>query len=165
MPYTPLTAQNLKKLADLKLKTLAIMHGSSFTGDCARAREDLNCDVTRGLRPAEVERKSPKRAHFQRIERDSSRVVGKQQVIRVTRPSGVGSPLFSGRLQLPVSLGLSLLLIPRASSNVSTTFLVARSRNKMQTDAPVAGCTRETSSSCRFEKQRITFFNVSHPGC
>jgi hypothetical protein len=42
VPYTPLTAQNLKKLADLEPKTLAIMHGSSFTGDCARALEDLN---------------------------------------------------------------------------------------------------------------------------
>ena len=42
VPYTPLTAQNLKKLADLKPKTLAIMHGSSFTGDCARAIEDLH---------------------------------------------------------------------------------------------------------------------------
>jgi flavorubredoxin len=42
MPYTPLTAQNLQKLVDLKPKTLAIMHGSSFTGDCARALDDLN---------------------------------------------------------------------------------------------------------------------------
>ena len=42
VPYTPLTAQNLKKLADLKPKTLAIMHGSSFTGDCARALDGLN---------------------------------------------------------------------------------------------------------------------------
>jgi flavorubredoxin len=42
MPYTPLTARNLKKLADLKPKTPAIMHGSSFTGDCARALDDLN---------------------------------------------------------------------------------------------------------------------------
>jgi flavorubredoxin len=42
VPYTQLTAQNLKKLADLKAKTLAIMHGSSFTGDCARALDDLN---------------------------------------------------------------------------------------------------------------------------
>ena len=33
VPYTSLTAQNLKKLAGLKPKTLAIMHGSSFTGD------------------------------------------------------------------------------------------------------------------------------------
>jgi flavorubredoxin len=42
MPYTPLTAQNLKKLADLKPETLAIMHGSSFEGDCARALDDFN---------------------------------------------------------------------------------------------------------------------------
>jgi len=42
VPYTPLTAQNLKKLAELKPKTLAIMHGSSFTGDCAQALDDLN---------------------------------------------------------------------------------------------------------------------------
>jgi len=42
MPYTPLTEQNLKKLADLKPKTLAIMHGSSFVGDCARALDDMN---------------------------------------------------------------------------------------------------------------------------
>src|ERR1700733_5688688 len=42
VPYTPLTEQNLKKLADLKPKTLAIMHGSSFTGDCAQALDDLN---------------------------------------------------------------------------------------------------------------------------
>ncbi len=42
VPYTPLTAQNLKKLGELNPKTLAIMHGSSFTGDCARALNDLN---------------------------------------------------------------------------------------------------------------------------
>jgi flavorubredoxin len=42
VPYTPITAQNLKKLAGLKPKTLAIMHGSSFTGDCARALSDLD---------------------------------------------------------------------------------------------------------------------------
>jgi flavorubredoxin len=42
VPYSPLTARNLKKLADLKPKTLAVMHGSSFTGDCARALDDLN---------------------------------------------------------------------------------------------------------------------------
>ncbi len=42
VPYTPFTAQNLKKLADLKPKTLAVMHGSSFTGDCARALNDLD---------------------------------------------------------------------------------------------------------------------------
>ena len=42
VPYTPQTALNLKKLADLNPKTLAIMHGSSFTGDCAQALNDLN---------------------------------------------------------------------------------------------------------------------------
>jgi flavorubredoxin len=42
VPHTPLTAQNLKKIADLNPKTLAIMHGSSFTGDCVRALDDLN---------------------------------------------------------------------------------------------------------------------------
>jgi flavorubredoxin len=42
VPYTPLTAKNLKKLADLKPKTLAIMHGSSFTGDGAQALADLD---------------------------------------------------------------------------------------------------------------------------
>jgi len=42
VPYTPLTAQNLKKLADLRPQTLAIMHGSSFAGDCARALDDLS---------------------------------------------------------------------------------------------------------------------------
>jgi flavorubredoxin len=42
VPYTSITAQNLRKLADLKPKTLAIMHGSSFTGDCAGALDDLH---------------------------------------------------------------------------------------------------------------------------
>ena len=42
VPYTCLTAKNLRKLADLKPKTLAIMHGSSFRGDCARALGDLD---------------------------------------------------------------------------------------------------------------------------
>jgi flavorubredoxin len=41
-PYTPLTGHNLKKLADLRPKTLAIMHRSSFTGDGARALDDLD---------------------------------------------------------------------------------------------------------------------------
>ena len=42
VPYTPLTAQNLAKLAELKPRTLAIMHGSSFSGDGTRALNDLN---------------------------------------------------------------------------------------------------------------------------
>ncbi len=42
VPYTPLTARNLAKLAALRPKTLAIMHGSSFAGDCARALGELD---------------------------------------------------------------------------------------------------------------------------
>ena len=42
VPYTSLTAQNLKRLADLKPATLAIMHGSSFAGDCVRALDDFH---------------------------------------------------------------------------------------------------------------------------
>ena len=41
VPYTPLTSKNLQKLAALKPKTLAIMHGSSFRGDCAKALGEL----------------------------------------------------------------------------------------------------------------------------
>jgi flavorubredoxin len=55
MPYTPLTAQNLKKLADLKPRTLAIMHGSSFTGDCARALDDLNGSLREVFGPREIQ--------------------------------------------------------------------------------------------------------------
>jgi flavorubredoxin len=42
VPYTRLTSKNLRKLAELEPKTLAIMHGSSFRGDCARALGELN---------------------------------------------------------------------------------------------------------------------------
>jgi flavorubredoxin len=42
VPYTCLTGQNLSKLAELTPKTLAIMHGSSFSGDCARALAELD---------------------------------------------------------------------------------------------------------------------------
>lgn len=41
VPYTPATAKILRKLADLKPKTLAVMHGSSFTGNGERALLDL----------------------------------------------------------------------------------------------------------------------------
>jgi flavorubredoxin len=42
VPYTHLTAKNLRKLAALNPRTLAIMHGSAFAGDCARALGDLD---------------------------------------------------------------------------------------------------------------------------
>jgi hypothetical protein len=41
IPYSPRTDKILKRLADLKPKTLAIMHGSSFAGDGERALRDL----------------------------------------------------------------------------------------------------------------------------
>jgi len=41
-PYTHHTANLLYSLADLKPKTLATMHGSSFYGDCSQALMDLN---------------------------------------------------------------------------------------------------------------------------
>lgn len=42
MPYTPNTRPLLEGLASLKPRTLATMHGSSFTGDCAQALIDLD---------------------------------------------------------------------------------------------------------------------------
>jgi flavorubredoxin len=47
-PYTNNTSKLLYSLADLKPKTLATMHGSSFYGDCSQALIDLN-DVMKGL--------------------------------------------------------------------------------------------------------------------
>ena len=41
IPYTQQTDGILQRLADLRPKTLAIMHGSSFTGDGERALRDL----------------------------------------------------------------------------------------------------------------------------
>ncbi|MBZ5649062.1 MAG: MBL fold metallo-hydrolase [Acidobacteriia bacterium] len=42
VPYTGATSNNLHKLASLKPDTLAIMHGSSFKGDCGRALIELD---------------------------------------------------------------------------------------------------------------------------
>ena len=47
-PYTIHTSKMLFSLADLKPKTLATMHGSSFYGDCSQALTDLN-DVMKSL--------------------------------------------------------------------------------------------------------------------
>jgi len=51
-PYSPLTTRNLKKLAALKPETLAVMHGSSFHGNCVQALDDLDVAMreTLGLR-------------------------------------------------------------------------------------------------------------------
>jgi flavorubredoxin len=42
MPYTPQTGRLLDELAELRPTTLAIMHGSSFSGDGARALRDYS---------------------------------------------------------------------------------------------------------------------------
>jgi hypothetical protein len=41
MPYSTLTEPTLHRLAGLRPKTLATMHGSAFVGDGARALRDL----------------------------------------------------------------------------------------------------------------------------
>jgi flavorubredoxin len=41
MPYTPYTDSTLQRLAALEPKMLAVMHGSSFRGDCRKAIVDL----------------------------------------------------------------------------------------------------------------------------
>ncbi len=41
VPYTPQTGRQMESVAALKPRTLAIMHGSSYTGDGARAIRDL----------------------------------------------------------------------------------------------------------------------------
>lgn len=41
-PYTKQTAGIIKKLKDLKPRTLATMHGSSFNGNCEQALSDLD---------------------------------------------------------------------------------------------------------------------------
>ena len=41
LPYTPYTEPTLQRLAALKPRTLAIMHGSTFVGDGAQAFTDL----------------------------------------------------------------------------------------------------------------------------
>jgi flavorubredoxin len=48
MPYTPYTNATLQRLADLKPRTLATMHGSSFSGEGERAVRDL-ADVIREI--------------------------------------------------------------------------------------------------------------------
>jgi flavorubredoxin len=42
MPYTPNTRPLLEGLASLEPRTLATMHGSSFTGDCSKALIELD---------------------------------------------------------------------------------------------------------------------------
>jgi flavorubredoxin len=46
---TPLTAPTIRKLAAIKPRTLAVMHGSSYRGDCAGALNALAADYERRL--------------------------------------------------------------------------------------------------------------------
>jgi flavorubredoxin len=49
MPYTPYTDATLRRLADLKPHTLAIMHGATFRGDGGKAILDLAGIITETL--------------------------------------------------------------------------------------------------------------------
>ena len=49
---TPTTASTIRGLADLGAKSLALMHGPSFTGDCAAALGGLADDYDRRLSAA-----------------------------------------------------------------------------------------------------------------
>ena len=51
LPYTPNTERFLAELAALQPKTLAAMHGSSFTGDGAKALLDLGAVLKDVLGP------------------------------------------------------------------------------------------------------------------
>jgi hypothetical protein len=82
MPYTPLTAPNLKKLADRKPKTLAIMHGSSFTGDCARALDDFNAVLREVFGRQTQRRNSPIKAFLVELARV---LVCSEELIQVRR--------------------------------------------------------------------------------
>ncbi|HEV2282485.1 MAG TPA: MBL fold metallo-hydrolase [bacterium] len=42
VPYSPRTAENMRRLAALEPRTLAAMHGSTFVGDGAQALRDLD---------------------------------------------------------------------------------------------------------------------------
>ncbi len=61
MPYTPYTKTLLAGLADLKPRTLAAMHGSTYVGDGAQALHDLNVVMRDVLSNATVETSSPYR--------------------------------------------------------------------------------------------------------
>jgi hypothetical protein len=45
MPYTPYTDATFQRLAALEPRTLAVMHGASFSGDGGRALRDLGCVI------------------------------------------------------------------------------------------------------------------------
>ena len=54
VPFTRETRPILNSLADLNPKTLACMHGSSFSGDCAQALREFG-DVLERLNGGPIE--------------------------------------------------------------------------------------------------------------
>jgi hypothetical protein len=52
LPYSTLTDPTLCRLAELRPKTLAAMHGSAFVGDGARVLRDLAVLLKEVLGPA-----------------------------------------------------------------------------------------------------------------
>lgn len=50
IPVTPQTAPTLRRLAALKPRRLAVMHGASFEGDCAGLLESLAAEYDRRIR-------------------------------------------------------------------------------------------------------------------
>jgi hypothetical protein len=51
MPYTHNTPAILERLANLQPRTLAVMHGSAFSGDGARAIRDMGAALRDVLGP------------------------------------------------------------------------------------------------------------------
>jgi flavorubredoxin len=52
LPYTPYTDATFERLAALAPRTLAVMHGASFSGDCQGAIRDLATVIRETLGPA-----------------------------------------------------------------------------------------------------------------
>src|SRR4030095_15255280 len=61
-PLTPQTEPTIKRLADLQPKTIALMHGSSFSGDGGRALNDLALVMNEVLGTASLSPKQDDRA-------------------------------------------------------------------------------------------------------
>lgn len=54
MPYTPYTDATLQRLAALEPRTLALMHGSTFSGDGRQAMLDLATVIKEALGTTQV---------------------------------------------------------------------------------------------------------------
>lgn len=54
--FTPTTGPTIRKLAEMQPTTLAIMHGSSYNGDCTKELLDLADDCERRMTTAMPEK-------------------------------------------------------------------------------------------------------------